>query len=178
MEQKWETISEGVGFPILAPGPDNDNDKLLKKGETLTGKIVGVSHDEDVYKGVRQGRKTMILIKIETAVLHKELVGKTYKHYLRRSRREAFMAAEWGVNDTLSIQYDGVAEYTGKGIPPHLLVYKGLKAENSKFVPDHYVETAPQMGAEVDKTNSETQQKQWTNKQPPTFNPPQFGGSQ
>lgn len=171
MEQQWQTISEGAGFPHLSPGEPKD--QLLNKGELVTGKILGVTHDDDFWKDAKTGRKTMILFKVETAQLRKELEGKIYKHYLRRSRRDAFLASQWGIGDKLSIQYDGVGEYTGKGIPPHLLTYKGLKSENSQFVPDNGESGNTQ--EQGDPSTPPVEQKRWENKQPPAFNAPQFG---
>ena len=139
-QEGFETIADGDRNPLKF-GTDAKSDML--PGEQVVGTVLTIYHGESKWQGQGDAKPyAAVQLRISSARNNKALINQTKTLFLRGQYLDNFMAAKWGLNDTLSVGYGGKQD-TGKGNPRHLLYIQGQRAANSVFVPRETGTTPP-----------------------------------
>ena len=129
----WETIANGDSYPTLKSGTTPDCEIL--PGENIVAKILNVFHGTSSYKKGPLKAYTGLVLEILQVKQNTALTNQRRCFFLKGTYRNDFIAAQWGVNDYISVGYGGQQE-PGVKNSKHLYYIQGKRNENlSRFVP-------------------------------------------
>ena len=127
--------SAGFKYPQLKMG--NDNKAHIFPNEHLQGKIVEVEHVTFPAKAnMPAQRSTIVSLTVSYAAINTGLVNGTFCVILNNQMRDAFLTAQYGVNDFFGLKYEGMAK-SQRGFSFHKYTIEGVRTEQSQFIPDN-----------------------------------------
>jgi len=130
--------SASYKYPKLRMGEDTSKCHILP-GEHLQGKIVDVEHITFPAQANKAAeRSTVVSFIVDYAQINKALItGQAYCVVIGKKMREAFLTAQYGINDHFGILYQGRLPVKSNPMYSyHAYTIEGLKTSESQVVPD------------------------------------------
>lgn len=125
----------GYKYPPLKMGQDPAKHHIFP-GEHLQGKIVDVQHTTFPARGNMGPQKAIVIgLQVNYAASFTGLVGGTFCITITNMMRDAFITAQYGINDFFGLKYEGRApSKANPGQSYHKYTIEGQKTAESQFV--------------------------------------------